>query len=224
MSGIARACNRKPGSTLSTAARYIGALLAVCVGLLSYRYMAKLGPVPANVLANRFFDPWIVVHAVAASTALILGIMQFSSVVRRRWPRLHRASGWLYVVGCIAGGAAALVLSAGLSTGPVAASGFGALGVLWLHATMQGLRSARARDFSRHRAWMIRSYAFTFAAVTLRIYLPMSQMIGIDFALAYRYIAWLAWVPNMVIAEVYVRQGARARRDPRDKASHAGHG
>lgn len=224
MSWLARACNMKAGSRLSKAARYSGALLAVCVGLVSYRYMAKVGPVPANVLANRFFDPWIVVHAVAASTALILGVMQFSSGVRRRWSRLHRVSGRLYVAGCIAGGASALVLSAGLSTGPVAAAGFGMLGVLWLHATMQGLRSTRARDFSRHRAWMIRSYAFTFAAVTLRIYLPMSQMLGIDFALAYRYIAWLAWVPNMVIAEVYVRQGARALHDPRDKASHAGHG
>lgn len=204
-----RAFDMKAASTLSKAVRYGGALLAVCVGLVSYRYMAKVGPVPANVLANRFFDPWIVVHAVAASTALMLGVMQLSSVVRRRWPGLHRACGRLYVVGCIAGGASALVLSAGLSTGPVAASGFGALGVLWLQATIQGVRSARAGDFSRHRAWMIRSYAFTFAAVTLRIYLPLSQMIGIDFVLAYRCIAWLAWVPNMVIAEVYIRKGAR---------------
>ena len=145
-----------------------------------------------------------------ASAALLLGAMQLSSAVRQRWPGLHRASGLAYIAGCLAGGASALVLSAGVSTGPVAASGFGLLGVLWLHATLQGLRTARARDFSRHRAWMIRSYALTFAAVTLRIYLPVSQVIGIDFVLAYRCIAWLAWVPNMAIAEVYLRQGARS--------------
>lgn len=223
MSGAARTFGMKPGSTLSKAVRYGGALLAVCVGLFSYRYIAKVGPVPANVLANRFFDHWIVVHATAASTALMLGTMQLSSAVRRRWPGLHRASGRLYVVGCIAGAASALVLSAGISTGPVAAWGFGALGALWLHATVQGLRSARARDFARHRAWMIRSYALTLAAVTLRIYLPMSQILGVDFALAYRCIAWLAWVPNMVIAEVHIRQGARSRPDPRINASHRGH-
>ncbi|MDN4035521.1 DUF2306 domain-containing protein [Massilia sp. YIM B02443] len=194
---------------LSKAIRYGGALLGVGVGLLSLRYIAGVGPVPANVLANRYFDPWIAVHAVAASIALMLGAMQLSSVMRRRWPGLHRASGWLYVLGCIVGAASALVLSAGLSSGPVAAAGFGALGVLWLHATMQGLGSARARDFSRHRAWMIRSYALTFAAVTLRVYLPASQLIGIDFDLAYRCIAWLAWVPNVVIAEVCIRHGAR---------------
>lgn len=209
MSRTARAVGMEPGRMLSKAIRYGGALLGVGVGLLSLRYIAGVGPVPANVLANRYFYPWIAVHAVAASIALMLGAMQLSSVMRRRWPGLHRASGWLYVLGCIVGAASALVLSAGLSSGPVAAAGFGALGVLWLHATMQGLRSARARDFSRHRAWMIRSYALTFAAVTLRIYLPASQLIGIDVDLAYRCIAWLAWVPNVVIAEVCIRHGAR---------------
>lgn len=214
MSGTARARGMQAGSTLSKAVRYGGALLAVSVGLVSWRYIAKVGPVPANVLANRFFHHWIVVHAAAASTALIVGAMQLSSVVRRRWPGLHRTSGWLYVAGCVAGGASALVLSAGMSTGPVAASGFGVLAALWLHATLQGLRTARARDFSRHRAWMIRSYALTFAAVTLRIYLPVSQLSGIDFTVAYQAIAWLSWVPNMVMAEVYLRQCARSGPHP----------
>jgi len=223
MSNPARTCGMRLRSTRSKAVRYAGALLGVCVGLVSWRYVARVGPVPANVLANRFFDPWIVVHAGAASTALILGVMQLSSPVRRRWPALHRASGWLYVVGCIAGGASALVLSAGVSTGPVAAWGFGALGALWLHATMQGLRTARMRDFSRHRAWMIRSYALTFAAVTLRIYLPVSQLTGMDFTVAYQTIAWLSWVPNMVVAEVYLRQGARPRSNPPNNALHRGH-
>lgn len=223
MNGTARTCNTAPRSTLSNAVRVAGMLLAVGVGLLSYRYIVHIGPVPPNVLANRFFDHWIVVHAGAASTALILGALQLSSVVRRRWPRLHRAGGRLYVAGCVAGGAAALVLSAGVSTGPVAASGFGTLGTLWLYATMQGLRSARARDFSRHRAWMIRSYALTFAAVTLRLYLPLSQIVGIDFVVAYRCIAWLAWVPNLILAEVAIRHGARPRSDAQDNASQLGH-
>ncbi|TWI70056.1 putative membrane protein [Pseudoduganella lurida] len=222
MSGTTRALDMKPASTLGKALRYGGTFLAVGVGLVSYRYIAKVGPVPPNVLGNRFFAPWIVVHAAAASTALILGTIQLSSGVRQRWPALHRASGLVYVAGCIVGGASALVLSAGLTTGPVATAGFGALGVLWLHATLQGLRTARARDFARHRAWMIRSYALTFAAVTLRIYLPVSQIIGIDFDFAYQCIAWLCWVPNLVIAEACLRRGARPRADPRNEASFRG--
>ncbi len=214
MNSTAHTLSVKLGSALSKAIRYGGVLLGICVGLLSYRYVAGVGPVPENVLANRFYNPWIIIHAGAASTALILGVIQFSSVVRRRWPGLHRASGWLYVLGCMAGGASALVLSAGLSTGPIAASGFSALGILWLYTTVQGLRAALARDFSTHRAWMIRSYALTFAAVTLRLYIPMSQVFGIDFALAYPCIAWLCWVPNMAMAEIYVRWRGEGPANP----------
>jgi hypothetical protein len=48
---------------------------------------------------------------------------------------------------------------------------------------------------------MIRSYALTFAAVMLRIYLPLSQVYGIPFEPAYQTIAWLCWVPNLIVAE-----------------------
>jgi hypothetical protein len=48
---------------------------------------------------------------------------------------------------------------------------------------------------------MIRSYALTFAAVTLRIWLPLGQVLHFDFVEAYRVIAWLCWVPNLLAAE-----------------------
>jgi hypothetical protein len=193
-------------SAVAKGVRYCGVLLCTFVALFSYRYVVKLGLVPSNVLANRFFDHWIVVHAGTASTALLLGILQLSGAFRQRWPGLHRACGWLYVLNCIVGGVSGVVLSTGVSSGPMAAAGFGVLGVMWVYVTVQGLLTARAKDFSQHRVWMIRSYALTFAAVTLRIYLPISQMTGIDFITAYQYIAWLAWVPNVLIAEAYIRK------------------
>ena len=52
---------------------------------------------------------------------------------------------------------------------------------------------------------MIRSFALTFAAVTLRLYIPASQMAGIPFDTAYPVIAWLCWVPNLLVAELFVR-------------------
>ena len=198
-----------PMRTVAKLVRYGSALLGACVALFSYRYIAKPGLVPANVLANRFFDHWIIVHAGAASTALLIGGVQFSAILRQRWPVLHRACGWLYVVSCIFGGVSGVVLAAGVSSGSMAAAGFGVLGMLWVYVTVQGLLRACTRNFLQHRVWMIRSYALTFAAVTLRVYLPVSQMIGIDFTAAYPWIAWLAWVPNFLIAEAYVRRSMR---------------
>ena len=81
----------------------------------------------------------------------------------------------------------------------------------WLYTTSQGWLTARARRFDEHRAWMIRSFALTFGAVTLRIYLPLSQVADIPFPTAYPIIAWLAWVPNLMIAELYLRRGAFQR-------------
>ena len=200
----------KRAAPLLKAGRYAAIALSVLVACISFRYLATLGLAPKNVLANRFFYPWIVVHAGAAATALLLGCMQFSGSVRKRWPHLHRLNGRIYVIGCLLGGASALVLSAGVSTGPWAVSGFGLLGTIWIYVTLRGLSTARSRNFSAHRMWMIRSYALTCAAVTLRIYLPLSQIIGVDFNSAYPAIAWLAWVPNLVVAEFYIRRGRRS--------------
>jgi hypothetical protein len=194
---------------ISNLARYGSALLGACVALFSYRYIAKLGLVPANVLANRFFDHWIIVHAGAASTALLIGGGQCSAGSRQRWPGRHRACGWVYVASCLVGGVSGVVLSAGVSSGAMTAAGFGMLGTLWVYVTVQGVLKACTRNFLQHRIWMIRSNALTFAAVTLRVYLPMSQIIGIDFTIAYPCIAWLAWVPNFLISEAYVRRSIR---------------
>jgi hypothetical protein len=58
---------------------------------------------------------------------------------------------------------------------------------------------------------MIRSYSLTFAAVTLRVWLPIGLMAGLSSTDAYQAVAWVCWVPNLVVAEwVILRQRARA--------------
>jgi len=75
------------------------------------------------------------------------------------------------------------------------------LAALWIGATLLAWRSIRARDQAAHRRWMTRSYALTLAAVTLRVYLPLSQLAGMPFADAYQIVAWTCWVPNLVVVE-----------------------
>ena len=41
--------------------------------------------------------------------------------------------------------------------------------------------------------------------------MPAAQLAGLDPMAAYRVIAWLAWVPNLILAELYVC-GAQAAR------------
>jgi hypothetical protein len=93
--------------------------------------------------------------------------------------------------------------------GPLAQTGFGALAVLWIAATAQAWRMILAGRVAEHRRWMIRSFALTFAAVTLRLYLPLPPLMGFGFLEGYAVIAWLAWVPNLIVAEIYIRRGMR---------------
>ncbi|GAB4428835.1 MAG: hypothetical protein OHK0039_47410 [Bacteroidia bacterium] len=44
------------------------------------------------------------------------------------------------------------------------------------------------------------SYAACFAAVTLRLWLPILTALLGDFLPAYRIVAWLCWVPNLLVA------------------------
>jgi hypothetical protein len=52
---------------------------------------------------------------------------------------------------------------------------------------------------------MIRSFALTAAAITLRMYLPLIFVFHWNFSVAYPAIAWLCWIPNALAAEVYLR-------------------
>jgi hypothetical protein len=113
--------------------------------------------------------------------------------------------GRVYVGACLVGGVAGVILAAGSSAGPIASAGFGLLGFAWLGATLLAWRAALAKRFADHRAWMIRSFALTFAAVTLRIYLPLSFFLPMPMIEAYQAIAFLCWVPNLIVAELYLR-------------------
>lgn len=99
---------------------------------------------------------------------------------------------------------AALVLATMSQGGLPTHIGFGLLAVLWLGTTATAYRHIRAGQQVAHRRWMTRSYALTFAAVTLRIYLPLSFAVGLPFEPAYQAISWLCWVPNLIVAEWFI--------------------
>ncbi len=116
----------------------------------------------------------------------------------------------LMLVALLVGGIIALSSTAG----PIAGWGFFMLAILWVPFTLLALRSALQKDFVAHERWMIRSFALTFGAVTLRFYLPLAIMQnGGEFPLdAYRIIAWAAWVPNLIVAELFIASLRRPRR------------
>jgi hypothetical protein len=144
----------------------------------------------------------ITTHAVASALALLLGPCQFLDSLRAARPRLHRALGYAYLVpGVALGGIAGLLLARHSFGGLVSHLGFGLLAALWLFSGVMAVVAAKARRFADHRAWMVRNFALTFAAVTLRLYLPLGFASGLRFEAFYPAVAWLCWVPNLLFVE-----------------------
>jgi uncharacterized membrane protein len=147
----------------------------------------------------------IVSHIVGGMLALGLGPFQFLRGLRTKQPALHRWIGRFYLLGILLGGTAGLYMATFAYTGPVAGFGFGALALLWLLTGALAYRSIRNGDVHTHRRWMIRNFALTFAAVTLRLQLPvLTTSFGFD--LGYMIVAWSAWVPNLLLVEWFLNR------------------
>lgn len=165
--------------------------------------------VPGEIAANRFPTPLgLRLHIVAAGLALLVGPLQFARGLRRRLPRVHRWLGRGYVAACLVGGLSGGAIALFSTSGPVAGAGFLSLALGWLTATMLGLRAVRRGELSQHQRWMARSFALAYAAVMLRIYLPLASAAGLDFAVAYPVIAWLCWLPNLLVAQLLLPRTA----------------
>ena len=182
------------------------AFLSIAMALFSYRYIPAVGPLAPDIVANLFARPWLNLHVAGAATALLLGSFQFIPALRRNGT--HRWVGRAYLLSCLVGGVAGLPLAFGATAGPIATAGFGLLAIVWLVTNTLGWRAALRRDFTAHRRWMIRSWALTLAAVTLRLYLVGAGVSGLPAVEAYRAISFLCWIPNLIAAELYLRRNS----------------
>ena len=162
-------------------------------------------------------------HVFSAGLVLLLSPLQFAARLRARVPRLHRVTGRI-VLGSIAiAGIAGLVIAPFNRAGLVGTAGFGLLAVLWLTFAATAFRAIRRGDVPAHRRWMVRTFALTYAGVMLRLWMAAlppiaTSLTGVDYQVAwdriYLVITFACWVPNLVVAELYLR--AHRRRSGAD--------
>ncbi len=190
-------------------------LLCLYVAVQALMYLAPGFAGPEFIMANAGAHSWLQIHAGAAAAGLMIGAVQLLPILRRVGPAWHRWLGRTYMVCCLAIGVSGLVLAAGTTAGHVAQAGFAGLGVAVLICSAQAWRHAVGRRFDRHQTWVIRSYALIFAGVTLRLWLPLIFIAKLDFMPSYQLVAWLAWVPNLVVAELYLATRSRRASAPR---------
>ena len=186
--------------------------LAVGVGLYPLMYLlvdGKMGLLNSKtdeLLADTLWNIAFYGHICFGGLALLSGWTQFSKRLRRNYLKVHRKLGLFYLLTVLISGSCAVYLSFYATGGWISATGFFFLGVLWVYFTLMAYRAIFQGKVVEHGQWMIYSYAACFAAVTLRIWLPLLTASFGDFVPAYRIVAWLCWVPNLIFARYWFRR------------------
>ncbi|MFD2940507.1 DUF2306 domain-containing protein [Flavobacterium notoginsengisoli] len=153
-----------------------------------------------------FYIVFFYIHVYSAIFVLLSGFTQFNSYLLKKWPLVHRNIGKLYVF-------TVLFLSApsGLFIGVFANGGlysqisFVSLSVLWFYFTLKGLLTIKNKNIKLHKTFMLRSFALTFSAITLRLWKVILVFIFHPSPMdLYQIIAWIGWIPNLLILEYYL--------------------
>ena len=146
------------------------------------------------------------VHVLCGMLALLIGPFQFVRRLRRRFVRVHRACGAVYLASATGLGVTGLILAPTAYTGLGASVAFALLGLGTLFTTWTALRMVLTGRYGEHRRWMIRSFSLIMAGVMLRVWMPLYTglaalgLVHFSYETAYAAVAWLCWVPNLLIA------------------------
>lgn len=149
-------------------------------------------------------------HAVGGVLFGLIGPLQFGRVLARRYGRLHRVLGRVFVV---AGAALAISSFSLLWQFPTDTPVMVALGRLVFAiglsvALIQAMRAIRARNIPRHRDWMIRAYAFGMGATLVSVvFLPIFIITGQPPMGLLSDVAFIgSWAACVGFAEILVRR------------------
>jgi uncharacterized membrane protein len=152
-----------------------------------------------NQLGNNLF---LLAHVLTALPCLIFGPWLFLPRFRVRHMKIHRVMGMCYVIGVLTSSIIGFLLGSINQYGVAAKFGFMTLAVFWFTTTALGYWTIRQSNWIAHRRWMIRSYGISLAVVTIRF---LGTPEGMTKAEWFPYLTWLCWVPNFLVAELYVR-------------------
>lgn len=160
--------------------------------------------------------PWRIaffVHVFSSMLVLVAGFTQFSRYLLSHYKKLHRVIGKIYVIDILFITGPASFIMALLANGGISSRiAFTTLAILWMVTTAKAWRSAMARQFTAHKEWMLRSYALTLSAVTLRAWKWMLiALFHLRPLNTYMIVAWLGFVPNLLFAEWLIRKARTAR-------------
>ena len=188
------------------------ALLCTIIGLYPILYL--LGDSPFGILnskseqllASMFWTISFYTHILLGGVALLIGWIQFSKKLRNWNIQLHKIIGKIYVIAVLLSALGGIYIGFFANGGLIPSAGFISLGIIWFYTTFKGYTYAKAKKIEDHKNMMIYSYAACFAAVSLRLWMPLLIIIFEDAGLAYKFVSWWCWIPNLLVAYLIIRR------------------
>jgi uncharacterized membrane protein len=189
------------------------ALSLVPVAAGSARLVELAGSPEATEANARFVSTPlpVVLHIVGATVFCLLGALQFSTTLRRRaW---HRRAGRAVVpaglVAALSGLWMAVFYDLPASDNVVLMATRLVVGVGMVAALVLAVVAVRRRDFTAHRAWMMRGYAIGIGAGTqVLTNLPWVLLFGTPSPMVRAGLMGAGWAINLAVAESFIRRSA----------------
>jgi uncharacterized membrane protein len=185
-------------------------MLTKVIPYLSFeRAINFLGTKTDEVLDKTHFMWAFYIHITSSLLVMPLGILQFSTYIARHKPSLHRILGKVYVVVILALAApSGLVLASYANAGLAAKVGFTLQSLVWWVVTYIAWQEATQKRWLNHTHAMLRSFAVTLAAMSLRTesYI-MYYYLDTKPIETYLTVTWLSWVGNLLFVEILIYIG-----------------
>ena len=188
-----------------------GAILLGLAAVLALGFVAMFA-LPYSTLDETTFDRfwpkrgWLLTHIAGGMVALLVGPVQIWLGLTRRRMALHRVLGKVYLAAVVVGGTSSFGLSLTTEAGWILGMGLAVLGLAWFVTTGMALAAVLRRRFELHKEWMIRSYVVTFAFVNLRIFVGVTEAMGVGTELERIAAAsWFCWAVPLLVTEVLLQ-------------------
>jgi hypothetical protein len=182
-------------------------MMKITIPYFSFRYDVDFLLTKQSVLYNKIWRYAFYSHISSSLIVLFTGIIQFYKPLIIHRPLLHRFVGKIYILLVLFISApSGLVMAFYANGGLWARTSFILISVLWWFFTLRAYTKIKTKKIDEHIDNMIRSYALTLSAITLRLYVvALPGFIHLSARDMYTFVAWLSWVPNLLIAEWIIR-------------------
>ena len=174
----------------------------------AFRYFNFSSPAYSDDLKP--FAGVLIIHISAGMIALLTGPLQFIKSLRKKYIRLHRITGRVYMGCVLIGGTSGLYLAIFhliLTVHYVTfGTGLSCLSIAWLTTSGMGLSAVLHKNFQQHRELMIRSYTVTCAFTTFRLLFALIEnVLPVEKIDAYNICSWSCWAVPLLVVEVILQ-------------------